>query len=115
MKEGIDDHVKFQLRLTDLYKNGMDVFLSRIVSDFDEEEFENKYKTLDENVRNELKNQINRLRLEKNNEFAIKEVYDHDSFVENAKIVKEVVELLQGYRIRYNKDSSICQISLNCY
>ena len=102
-KEGIDDHVKFQLRLTDLYKNGMDVFLSRTVSDFDEEEFENKYKTLDENVRNELKDQINRLRLEKNNEFAIKEVYDHDSFVENAKIVKEVVELLQGYRIRYNK------------
>ena len=102
-KEGVDDHVKFQLRLTDLYKNGMDVFLSRTVSDFDEEEFENKYKTLDENVRNELKDQINRLRLEKNNEFAIKEVYDHDSFVENAKIVKEVVELLQGYRIRYNK------------
>ena len=102
-KEGVDDHVKFQLRLTDLYKNGMDVFLSRTVSDFDEEEFEKKYKTLDENVRNELKDQINRLRLEKNNEFAIKEVYDHDSFIENAKIVKEVVELLQGYRIRYNK------------
>ena len=102
-KEGVDNHVDFQLRLTDLYKNGMDVFLSRTVSDFDEKEFENKYKTLDENVRKELKAQINRLRLEKNNEFAIKEVYDHDSFVENAKIVKEVVELLQGYRIRYNK------------
>lgn len=102
-KEGVDDHVKFQLRLTDLYKNGMDVFLSRTVSDFDEKEFENKYKILDENVRKELKAQINRLRLEKNNEFAIKEVYDHDSFIENAKIVKEVVELLQGYRIRYNK------------
>lgn len=102
-KEGIDNHVDFQLRLTDLYKNGMDVFLSRTVSDFDEKEFENKYKTLDENVRKELKAQINRLRLEKNNEFAIKEVYDHDSFIENAKIVKEVVVLLQGYRIRYNK------------
>ena len=102
-KEGVDNHVDFQLRLTDLYKNGMDVFLSRTVSDFDEKEFENKYKTLDENVRKELKAQINRLRLEKNNEFAIKEVYDHDSFVENAKIVKEVVELLQKYRIRYNK------------
>lgn len=102
-KEGFDDHVKFQLRLTDLYKNGMLNFLDRKVSDFNNEEFENKYKFLDENTRNELKEQINRLRLEKNNEFAIKEVYDHDSFVENAKIVKEVVELLQGYRIRYNK------------
>lgn len=102
-KEGFDDHVKFQLRLTDLYKNGMLNFLDRKVSDFNNEEFENKYKFLDENTRKELKEQINRLRLEKNNEFAIKEVYDHDSFVENAKIVKEVVELLQGYRIRYNK------------
>ena len=102
-KEGFDDHVKFQLRLTDLYKNGMLNFLDRKVSDFNNEEFENKYKFLDENTRKELKEQINRLRLEKNNEFAIKEVYDHDSFVENAKIVKEVVELLQAYRIRYNK------------
>lgn len=102
-KEGFDNHVKFQLRLTDLYKNGMLNFLDRKVSDFNNEEFENKYKFLDENTRKELKEQINRLRLEKNNEFAIKEVYDHDSFVENAKIVKEVVELLQCYRIRYNK------------
>lgn len=102
-KEGVDDHVKFQLRLTDLYKNGMEVFLSRIVSDFNEQEFENKYKHLSQETKNELLKEINTLRLEKNNEFAIKEVYDHDSFIENAKIVKEVVELLQGYRIRYNK------------
>ena len=47
--------------------------------------------------------EVNKLRLEKNNEFAIKEVYDNASFEENAKVVKEVVELIQGYRIRYNK------------
>ena len=102
-KEGFDNDVKFQLRLTDLYKNGMLNFLDRKVSDFNNEEFENKYKFLDENTRKELKEQINRLRLEKNNEFAIKEVYDPVSFEQNAKIVKEVVELLQSYRIRYNK------------
>lgn len=102
-KEGRDDNVSFQLRLTDLYKNGMKVFLSRVVSDFDEKEFENKYQHLSSQVKEQLLQEINILRLEKNNEFAIKEVYDHDSFIENAKIVKEVVELLQGYRIRYNK------------
>ncbi len=102
-KEGVDDHVTFQLRLTDLYKKGMQVFLSRTVSDFDESEFDNKYKHLSQETKAELLKEINTLRLEKNNEFAIKEVYDHDSFVENAKIVKEVVELLQGYKIRYNK------------
>lgn len=101
--EGVDDHVKFQLRLTDLYKKGMEVFLSRTVSDFNQEEFENKYKTLQQDVKEQLLKEINTLRLEKNNEFAIKEVYDHDSFLENAKIVKEVVELLQCYRIRYNE------------
>lgn len=102
-KDGQDDHVSFQLRLTDLYKKGMEVFLSRIVSDFDEEEFDNKYQHLSPQIKEQLLQEINTLRLEKNNEFAIKEVYDHTSFVENAKIVKEVVELLQGYRIRYNK------------
>lgn len=102
-KEGQDDHVSFQLRLTDLYKKGMEVFLSRIVSDFDEKEFDNKYQHLSPQIKEQLLREINTLRLEKNNEFAIKEVYDPPSFVENAKIVKEVVELLQGYRIRYNK------------
>ena len=102
-KEGVDNDVSFQLRLTDLYKKGMYKFLTKIVSDFNENDFENKYKDLSEDTKREILKTINTLRLEKNNEFAIKEVYDHDSFVENAKIVKEVVELLQGYRIRYNK------------
>lgn len=102
-KEGIDDHVKFQLRLTDLYKKGMDVFLSRTVSDFNEEDFKTRCSDLNEETKKYFLEEVNKLRLEKNNEFAIKEVYDHDSFIENAKIVKEVVELLQGYRIRYNK------------
>lgn len=101
--EGIDDDVKFQLRLTDLYKKGMLKFLSREVSDFDEDDFNKRYKNLSEEDKKTLLFEIHKLRLEKNNEFAIKEVYDHQSFKENAKIVKEVVELLQGYRIRYNK------------
>lgn len=102
-KEGFDNHVKFQLRLTNLYKNGMDKFLSRKVSDFNDEDFENKCNDLSDDSKKFILDEITKIRLEKNNEFAIKEVYDHDSFVENAKIVKEVVELLQGYRIRYNK------------
>lgn len=102
-KEGVDNHVDFQLRLTDLYKAGMLKFLSRKVSDFDKNEFDNKYREIGEKLKKNLLEEINRLRLEKNNEFAIKEVYDHDSFMENAKIVKEVVVLLQGYRLRYNK------------
>lgn len=104
--EGKDDEVSFQIRLTDLYKNGMLEFLEKEVSDFSETEFDQRFASLfagNENLKQELKYEIIKLRLEKNNEFAIKEVFDRQSFLENSKIVKEVVELIQGYRIRYNK------------
>lgn len=99
--EGIDDDVSFQLRLSDLYKNGMYEFLEKRVTDFSEEEFDTKYKNLDDTVKASLLAEFKKIRLEKNNEFAIKEVYDEKSFKENAKVVKQVIELLQGYKIRY--------------
>ncbi len=101
--EWIDTHISFQIRLTDLYKNGMFEFLSKQVTDFSEDDFEKKYKHLDDSVKRSLLEDFFRVRLEKNNEFAIKDVFDHQSFEDNAKVVKEVVELLQKYRIRYNK------------
>ena len=101
--EGRDNHVGFQLRLTDLYNKGMKKFLDRTVSDFNTEDFDKRCANLNEDTKQYLLKEVNKLRLEKNNEFAIKEVYDSTSFEENAKVVKEVVELIQGYRIRYNK------------
>lgn len=101
--EGRDNHIDFQLRLTDLYSKGMKKFLDRTVSDFNDEDFEKRCVNLTEETKQYLRREVNKLRLEKNNEFAIKEVYDSASFEENAKVVKEVVELIQGYRIRYNK------------
>ena len=101
--EGKDNHVDFQLRLTDLYSKGMKKFLDRTVSDFNNEDFDKRCANLNEDTKQYLLREVNKLRLEKNNEFAIKEVYDNASFEENAKVVKEVVELIQGYRIRYNK------------
>lgn len=101
--DGRDNHVDFQLRLTDLYSKGMKKFLDRTVSDFNNEDFDKRCASLNEDTKKYLLREVNKLRLEKNNEFAIKEVYDNASFEENAKVVKEVVELIQGYRIRYNK------------
>ncbi|MBS0646509.1 MAG: restriction endonuclease subunit S [Verrucomicrobia bacterium] len=104
--EGKDDEVSFQLRLNDLYKKGMKDFLDREVSDLTEDELNSRFASLfvgHDGLKEKLKEEIIKLRLEKNNEFAIKEVFDHQSFLENSKIVKEVVELLQGFRIRYNK------------
>ncbi|MBO5264198.1 MAG: N-6 DNA methylase, partial [Bacteroidaceae bacterium] len=91
------------LRLTDLYSKGMKKFLDRTVSDFNDDDFNKRCASLTAETKEFLRKEVNKLRLEKNNEFAIKEVYDSASFEENAKVVKEVVELIQGYRIRYNK------------
>ena len=101
--EGIDTHRSFQLRLTDLYKNGMHEFLEKVVTDFSETEFKNRFPTLTEEQRNPIIEEFRKLRLEKNNEFAIKDVYDEQSFNENAVVVKEIVQLLEKFKLRYTK------------
>lgn len=101
--EGKDDHITFQKRLTDLYKKGMKEFLEKEVTDLSDTEFEKKYSKLDDDIKNQILEEFTKIRLKKNNEFAIKEVFDNDSFEENAKVVKEVIELLQGFKIRYTK------------
>lgn len=101
--EGVDDHRSFQIRLTDLYKNGMNEFLEKVVTDFSETEFNNKFKFLTDEQRNPILEEFRKIRLEKNNEFAIKDVYDAQSFNENAVVVKEIVQLLEKFKLRYTK------------
>ncbi|MDQ3088078.1 MAG: N-6 DNA methylase, partial [Acidobacteriota bacterium] len=101
--EGKDNHISFQKRLTDLYKKEMKEFLEKEVTDLSDKDFERKYGKLDDDIKKQILEEFTKIRLKKNNEFAIKEVFDDDSFEENAKVVKEVVELLQGFKIRYTK------------
>jgi len=101
--EWIDNHVKFQTRLTDLYKKWMMEFLAKDITDFNDKEFNDEFWYLDENTRIKFLEKITKLRLQKNNEFAIKEVFDEDTFEDNAKVLKEIVELLQNYKVRYTK------------
>ncbi len=100
--EGKDDHTSFQKRLTDLYNRGMLELLEKEVTDLSDSEFDKQFQQVDDKYKDKFKKILTKIRLEKNNEFAIKEVYDNASFKENAKVVKEVVELLQMYKIRYN-------------
>ena len=81
----------------------MKAFLEKNVTDFSESEFNNRYSFLTEEQRNPILQEFRKVRLEKNNEFAIKDVYDEQSFYDNAVVVKEIVELLQGYKLRYTK------------
>lgn len=100
--EGEDTHISFQKRLTDLYNRGMLELLEKKVTDVSDSEFDKQFLQVDVQYRDKFKDILTEIRLKKNNEFAIKEVYDDASFEENAKVVKEVVELLQVYQIRYN-------------
>ncbi len=102
-KEWIDDNISFQKRLSDTYKKWMLEFLSKQITDFSDEEFNNEFWDLDENIRSKILERFTKIRLQKSNEFAIKEVNDESSFEENAIVLKEVVELLQNYRFRYSK------------
>jgi type I restriction enzyme M protein len=100
--EGEDTHISFQKRLTDLYNRGMLELLEKTVTDVSDSEFDKRFKQVDDKYREEFKNILTEIRLKKNNEFAIKEVYDDESFLDNAKVVKEIIELLQVYQLRYN-------------
>src|SRR5690606_31763040 len=100
--DGEDNHISFQKRLTDLYRRGMKELLEKQVTDVSDNEFDARFQQIEDKFRSEIKDIFTELRLKKNNEFAIKEVYDDDSFNENAKVVKEIVELLQVYQLRYN-------------
>lgn len=100
--EGEDDHISFQKRLTDLYNRGMLELLEKKVTDVSDSEFDKQFQQVEDQYKDKFKEILTEIRLKKNNEFAIKEVYDDISFEDNAKVVKEVVELLQVYQIRYN-------------
>lgn len=94
-------YISMQSDLEDLYKLGMDNFLDIAVTDYSDVDIDSRLGALDSASKLELKKIFQELRLQKNPEFAFKEVYNEDSFNDNAKVVKEVVELLQGYQFRY--------------
>jgi type I restriction enzyme M protein len=102
-KEGEDTNVTFQVRLTDLYKRAMIEFLEKEISDLTNDEFDRRFGTISQDLKDQLKEEFTKIRLQKNNEFAIKEVFDQESFDDNAIVLKEVVELLQPFKFRYNK------------
>lgn len=96
-----DTDEELQKRLSDLYKQGMKEYLTKDVTDYNDEQVAEKLYALAPDVREQIREMFTRVRLHKNNEFAFKEVFDEKSFRENAIVVREVVELLQPYQIRY--------------
>lgn len=100
-----DTDESLQMRLNDLYKKGMYRFLNINVTDYSENEINDALKGInaDDSFKQTIKEMFIDTRLKKSPNFAFKEVLDEKSFKANAKIVKEIVLLLQGYKFRYRQ------------
>ena len=92
-KEKEDDPVEFQVRLINLHKQGLFEFLRKEIVGISDEDFE---ATTAIELYNKKKE-----RLKFNKIFDIKDVIDDESFDDNFRVLKEVVQLLEKYQIRY--------------
>lgn len=103
-KVGSDTYETLQDRLQRLHKEGMDQFMREkilYISDDYPVQLLKQY-TSKEN-RNELiknlQNTIKILKFYTNNDFAFKDVHNEELFYQNGKLLVEVIELFQNYRI----------------
>ncbi len=112
-----DDIVEFQYkagetyedlqdRLQRLHKEGMEKFMQEKIFYVSDDYAENLFAT-NLNAKNrkaaieDLQKTIRILKFYSNNDFAFKDVHNEQLFYQNGKILVEVVELFQGYRIVY--------------
>ena len=99
-----DTDESMQMRLNDLYKEGMWRFLEIKVIDHSEEEVTKALEGIDNTIqKQQLMDMFRDARLKKSPNFAFAEVLDEKTFKLNAKIVREIVELLQVYKFRYEQ------------
>lgn len=91
--EDADNPVEFQVRLYNLHKAGLYEFLKKEIEGISDDDF--KYENEEELL--EKKKKL----LKFNKVFDIKDVIDDESFDDNFKVLKEVVQLLEKYQIRY--------------
>jgi len=97
-----DTNKSLQTRLNDLYREGMKCFLNIEVTDYSDKELEDKLYNINEpEIKKQIQDMFLQIRLQKNPEFAFKEVYNNQSFTDNGTVVKEIVELLQPFQFRY--------------
>ena len=88
------------MRLNDLYKRGMSRYLDLKIEAVSEKEFDEALENFEYN-KSKIEKLFIRQKLYSGNEFAFKEVFDKESFNENCFVVREVVKLLEKYRIKY--------------
>ncbi|MBR4625845.1 MAG: restriction endonuclease subunit M, partial [Alphaproteobacteria bacterium] len=105
-KTGSDTYESLQDRLQRLHKEGMEKFMDEEIYYVSDDYAENLFaQKLNDSKRKaaieDLKNTIRILKFYSNNDFAFKDVHNEELFFQNGKILVEVVQLFQKYRIVY--------------
>lgn len=104
-KHGSDTYESLQDRLQRLHQQGMEEFMREkifyVAADYAERLFQQYTGSKRKAAIEDLKNTIRILKFYSNNDFAFKDVHNEELFFQNGKILVEVVELFQPYRIVY--------------
>ena len=104
-KQGTDTYEDLQDRLQRLHKEGMEEFMREDIYYVPNDYAEKLFTTFTGQKRKEaiknLSETIRTLKFYTNNDFAFKDVHNEELFYQNGKIVVEMVQLFESYRIVY--------------
>lgn len=107
-KIGTDTYESLQDRLQRLHKEGMEKFMREEIFYVSDDYAENLVKQYTKQNRvkmiEELRNTLRILKFYTNNDFAFKDVHNEELFYQNGKILVEIVQLFQDYRIINSSD-----------
>jgi type I restriction enzyme M protein len=107
IQDAREDAEAIQDRLQRLYAEGMERFLKERIVYISKEEIEEALKSFPKQA---AKDKIRKLFIQQkfysNNEFAFKEVHNEKLFQENAKVLIEILQLLQYKEFRYDRRDS---------
>jgi len=101
--EGKDTPEKIQERLQNLYAKGMEEFLREEIVNYTEKDIDdivNRFPR--QKAQRDIKLILRALKFYSNNEFAFKEIHNEKLFLENAKVLNEIITLLQYKKFRYS-------------
>lgn len=105
-KPGTDTYETLQDRLQKLHRDGMEKFMREkiyyVSSDYPEKLFANYTGAKRRKAIEDLNNTIRILKFYSNNDFAFKDVHNEELFYQNGKILVEMVQLFEKYRIVYS-------------
>ena len=102
-----------QDRLQKLYKVGMDRYLGEEIVYYEDEEVRKIIALFPEQTPLEdIEKMFRDIKYYTNNEFSFKPVHNKQLFVQNARVLNEVIKMLQNFKFRYSHKESMKQKSL---